>query len=182
MDLLSVLLLCKDPAASDLIAIMGECSSAKEVVMAAQEEMEKLIDRVEENGDDDSQDGEENGRMGEVGLVPTFVELVGLYRAGEVGLSSQNLMNGCVDYICSAIPRLKLRRRTASETLEPLFSNLQRAMEAVSVRVKSDEGKELMSETESMISAALKWIGSLPMTDDEEFRKCLVRVYAFPKL
>lgn len=98
MDLLSVLLLCKDPAAKDLIAIMGECSSAKEVVMAAQEEMEKLIDRVEENEDDDDQEGEENERSGGVGPVVTFIELIGLYRAGKVGLSLYNLINGYADY------------------------------------------------------------------------------------
>lgn len=55
-------------------------------------------------------------------------------------------------------------------------------MEAISVRVKSDEGKALISETESMVSAALKWIGSLPVIDDKESRKCLVRLYAFLKL
>lgn len=80
---------------------------------------------------------------------------------------------------CPAIKRLKLRKRTASETLQPLLSNLRRAMEAISVRVKSDDAKVLMGDIESMVSAMSKWVGNLPTIDDEESRKCRVRLYAF---
>ncbi|XP_006455730.1 hypothetical protein AGABI2DRAFT_187913 [Agaricus bisporus var. bisporus H97] len=145
LNLLSVLLECKDPAARDLIAVMGECSSAKEVIIAVQEETEKIINRLEEGEDDGWEDGD--------------------------GSEKRKLLT-MFSVCCSAIKRLKLRKRTASETLQPLLSNLRRAMEAISVRVKSDDAKVLMGDIESMVSAMSKWVGNLPTIDDEESRKC----------
>lgn len=84
MNLLSVLLECKDPAARDLIAVMGECSSAKEVIIAVQEETEKIINRLEEGEDDGWEDGDGSEKSDEIGLVERFIELIGLYRAGKV--------------------------------------------------------------------------------------------------
>ena len=40
--MLPVLLPCNDPTAQDIMAVVGECGSAKEVVMAVQEAIEQL--------------------------------------------------------------------------------------------------------------------------------------------
>lgn len=40
--MLPVLLPCNDPAARDILTVIGECGSAKEVVMAIQEAVEQL--------------------------------------------------------------------------------------------------------------------------------------------
>lgn len=52
---------------------MGECSSAKEVVMAVQEELEKVAERAGDGVDEDAK---------ERGWAERLVELVELYRAG----------------------------------------------------------------------------------------------------
>ncbi|KAF9450507.1 hypothetical protein P691DRAFT_758101 [Macrolepiota fuliginosa MF-IS2] len=142
LTILPVLLPCQDLAARDLIAIMGECSSAKEVVMAAQEQVEQIAERAEDD------DGDEKER----GWVERLVELVELYRA--------------------AIPRLKLRKRTASETLQPLLSDLRRALEAVSVHATAPDAKVLVNTVGDIPRAVFKWVQDLPEVDQEEKEKC----------
>ena len=64
MNTLPVLLPCNDPTARDIIAVIGECGSPKEVVMAVQEAIEQLELLLESDGavgdnDDRSDDKEE---------------------------------------------------------------------------------------------------------------------------
>jgi len=59
--MLPLLLPCNDPAARDIMAVIGECGSAKEVVLAVQEaveQMESLFDADEAVGDNDAQRGD----------------------------------------------------------------------------------------------------------------------------
>ena len=51
LNSIPLLLSCDDPAAGDLLSLIGECSSAKEVVIAVQEAVERL--EVSFNFDDD---------------------------------------------------------------------------------------------------------------------------------
>lgn len=56
MNTLPVLLPCNDPAARDILVVIGECGSPKEVVMAVQEaieQLERLLDSDGAIGDND---------------------------------------------------------------------------------------------------------------------------------
>ena len=53
--MLPVLLPCNDPTARDIMAVIGECGSAKEVVMAVQEAIERIPNSNEAVGDNDDQ-------------------------------------------------------------------------------------------------------------------------------
>ena len=62
MNTLPVLLPCNDPIARDIIAVIGECGSPKEVVMAVQEaieQLEHLLDSDGEVGDNDDRRSDE---------------------------------------------------------------------------------------------------------------------------
>lgn len=55
--MLPLLLPCSDSAAKDIVALLGECSPAKEVVMAAQEVVERIQGSLEtEDNEDDVED------------------------------------------------------------------------------------------------------------------------------
>lgn len=85
LNILSILLPCKDPAARNLLAIMGQQSSAKEVVMAVQEEVEKVAEQAKDEDDEghDSETAAEKTSWGE-----RLLELVDLYHAGSFFLLS----------------------------------------------------------------------------------------------
>lgn len=80
LNILSILLPCKDPAARNLVAIMGQQSSAKEVVMAVQEEVEKVAEQAKDEDDEghDNETAVEKTSWGE-----RLLELVDLYLAGS---------------------------------------------------------------------------------------------------
>jgi hypothetical protein len=42
LQIIPLLLPCPDPAAEDIISLLGECSSPKEVVIAVQESIERI--------------------------------------------------------------------------------------------------------------------------------------------
>jgi hypothetical protein len=59
LNTLPVLLPCNDPIARDIMTVIGECGSAKEVVMAVQEaveQLERLLDSDGEVGDNDDKE------------------------------------------------------------------------------------------------------------------------------
>lgn len=59
LNMLPILLPCNDPAARDIMAVVGECGSAKEVVMAVQEAVEQLERLLDSFGDDDAQQSDD---------------------------------------------------------------------------------------------------------------------------
>jgi len=81
LNILSVLLPIKDPAARDLIAIMGKRSSAKEVVMVVQEEVEKITEQA--MNDEDNEDHTNATAVEKTSWVERLLELVDLYHAGS---------------------------------------------------------------------------------------------------
>ena len=78
-----LLLSCDDPAAGDLLSLIGECCSAKEVVIAVQEAVERL--EVSFNPDDDGIEEVEQKSPQQAASSPVFCLsiLTGLYAACE---------------------------------------------------------------------------------------------------
>ncbi|KAF8621780.1 hypothetical protein AX15_007516 [Amanita polypyramis BW_CC] len=125
LDTLSVLLPSKDPAAKDIIGLISECSSAKEVVIAVQEALERL-ESLDTQTDD-------------------------------VVLSPQDQLAALVDVYASAIPRLKLRRKTTSETLRPLISDLEKAIRVHGEACTTVQGRTIIDRTSNFVEAVNKW-------------------------
>ena len=62
MNTIPVLLPCNDPAARDILAVIGECGSVKEVVMAVQEAVEQLERLLGSDEADRVDDARSSGR------------------------------------------------------------------------------------------------------------------------
>ena len=62
LNMLPVLIPCNDPTARDIMAVVSECGSAKEVVMAVQEtteQLERLLNSDETVGDNDDRQSDD---------------------------------------------------------------------------------------------------------------------------
>ena len=93
MNTIPLLLRCNDPAARDIISLVGECGSAKEVVMTVQEAAERLEHSLEQEEEDES-DEKEGNRPKSTSLIDQLLILIDLYASGE---SDHNLWE-CVSF------------------------------------------------------------------------------------
>jgi len=84
LNSIPLLLSCDDPAAGDLLSLIGECCSAKEVVIAVQEAVERL--EVSLNSDDDKFEEVEQKVPQQAAPSPVarLCILTGLYAACEL--------------------------------------------------------------------------------------------------
>ncbi|RDB27543.1 hypothetical protein Hypma_003813 [Hypsizygus marmoreus] len=136
LTVLPLLLPRKDPSAKDILALIGECCPAKEVIIAVQEAIEQLEisydkDEEDENGDDDDTALNDLSRPGQL------VTLVEVYS--------------------SCIPRLKLRRKTASETISPLLLELESAIQLSGPRATREEGRNLVITISVLVNRVKAW-------------------------
>lgn len=58
-----------------------------------------------------------------------------------------------------AIPRIKLRKRSASDTLRPLFAELPSALEKSSAQLHRSEGKEILRLLCLLLKSTIGWAG-----------------------
>ena len=92
MNTIPLLLRCNDPAARDIISLVGECGSAKEVVMTVQEAAERLEHSLEQEEEDESD--EEGSQPKSTSLIDQLLILIDLYASGE---SDHNLLK-CISF------------------------------------------------------------------------------------
>ncbi|KAJ7596497.1 hypothetical protein C8J56DRAFT_288592 [Mycena floridula] len=140
LNMLPLLLPCKEEAARDILALLGQCSSAKEIVIGVQEAFERLDILLHS---EDSDDDEAQRPMGEQLLI-----LVQLYEA--------------------AIPRLKLRKKTVSETIRPLLADMQSTLETSSHRISRDLGREIIIAVSTLAQALAAWANDQPDVEEAE--------------
>ncbi|KAF8656958.1 hypothetical protein AX16_002313 [Volvariella volvacea WC 439] len=124
----------KDQAADDLLALIGECGSAKEVVIVAQEVLEMSLKQG--NWDDDEHEGVEDE-----GKIPYAEQLLRV-----------------VQLLTVAFPRLKLRRKSALETLEPLFKELWVTLDNAGPQVKKEPGRALIQSICRLTETTNNWV------------------------
>ncbi|KAI5832171.1 hypothetical protein K523DRAFT_414386 [Schizophyllum commune Tattone D] len=110
---------------------MAECSPAREVVIALQEALEHVASQYDDDAEDDAHRN----------LAKSLVQIIDLYSA--------------------AIPRLKLRRKTATETIDPLLQEITRVVNLASTNSARDDGREVLSAVARLASSTLRWIDSL---------------------
>jgi len=164
--MLPLLISCDDPAARDLINLIGECGSAKEVVMAVQEAAEKLECAFEEDSDGEDQDESRIGSpkphrtTSNVGQLKIMLEL---YASGE--FHSVFTRFHSFRYYSVAIPRTKLRRKSASETIQPLFKELEHILQISGSRASCQEAREIFSSTALLARSIPSWCATLAGDD-----------------
>lgn len=147
MNTLPLLLPCRDGAAADLLTLLGECSNAKEDIIAAQE----AIERLDNIFNTDPDEGEEN----EVHLsaCSQLNRLVSFYRSGTSRFSQVSHLY----LLLVAIPRLNLRTKTASETARPLLKDLETAIRSAGPLCSREEGRELITSVSNLASGLMDW-------------------------
>ncbi|KAJ7053285.1 hypothetical protein C8F01DRAFT_552006 [Mycena amicta] len=129
LTILPPLLQTRRSGANDLIALVGECGSAKEIVIAVQEILERVARALAVEEEDDSDDS-----------TPPAQQLLSLIRLSN-----------------SAIPRLKLRKKSPSETLKPLLSQLGRTIHLAGPQLTRDQGREVLSGLCQLSGNAFVW-------------------------
>ncbi|KAF7289832.1 hypothetical protein MIND_01357500 [Mycena indigotica] len=149
LAILPPLLRTRRPGANDLISLVGECASAKEVVIAIQEALEGVarILAAEDDGD------EPNEKSSPVEQLLSVVQLS-----------------------TSAIPRLKLRRKAPSETLTPLLSQLERTIHLASAQLSRDQGRQLLLGLAQLLHTAFHWMHGYDPEDVPSGQTLLKRV------
>jgi hypothetical protein len=83
-------------------------------------------------------------------------------------------------HIILAIPRLKLRRKSASDTLRPLFTQLGHALQLSSSRASRDEGRATIAAVSHLVNQVIKWAKNT--TTEEDFVVCKVRHFCRPQI
>ncbi|TFY66849.1 hypothetical protein EVG20_g4242 [Dentipellis fragilis] len=131
------LLPCRDDAASDLLTLMAECGSAKEVIMACQE----VVERLNAAPDDDDVDVDEH----KLPLAGQVSRILSLYT--------------------SAIPRLKLRK-SVSETLQPLVPELEPLVSAAALDASVNETRAIVTDVAHFVKTINAWAKNHIHEDD----------------
>ena len=73
LSLVSALVSSKNAGAADLLALMAECSPAREVVIALQEALEHVASQYDDDAEDDAHRK----------LAKSLVQIIDLYSAGR---------------------------------------------------------------------------------------------------
>ncbi|KJA26965.1 hypothetical protein HYPSUDRAFT_63726 [Hypholoma sublateritium FD-334 SS-4] len=144
LNMIPLLLPCDDFEARNIIALIGNCSSAKEVVMTVQEAMERLERALEREDDDDEKDEAKDEDVlhsrKQNSTIIQFLILIELYS--------------------SAIPRIKLRHKTASDTLRPLLDELENVASLASSHSTQNEACDILSSISKLSINIDKWVAS----------------------
>ncbi|KIL56923.1 hypothetical protein M378DRAFT_188495 [Amanita muscaria Koide BX008] len=139
LDTLSVLLPSGDPASRSIIRLLGIYSPAKEVIMAVQEALERL-----ECFGGHVDDNEQSHSSPQDQLIL----LIGVY--------------------ASAIPRLKLRRKSASDTLRSLMVELEKAVRTHGDGFSINQGRSVIRHTSSLVQEVSTWIKRVTESTEEQ--------------
>ncbi|KDR72651.1 hypothetical protein GALMADRAFT_252818 [Galerina marginata CBS 339.88] len=159
LNTLPLLLTCDDQGARDIISVIGECSSAKEVVIAVQEAAERLEHSLEA---DEEGDGEPEEQAKEAEEPPEKTKRI----------SISNQLIALMDIYASAIPRMKLRRKSASDTLVPLLQELEAIIGPASGKATRTEGRLLLFSAATLAKRVRGWVDLVSLEDEEDVKAC----------
>ncbi|KAF8805834.1 hypothetical protein BYT27DRAFT_7103611 [Phlegmacium glaucopus] len=141
LNALPLLLPCNDPAARDIIAVIGECGPAKEVVMAVQEAVEHLEHILDSDNDNDDQRGDDS-----------------IQPARNFKLNSPTTqLTILIDIYGSSISRMKMRRNSAPDILRPLLKDLQAVIQRAAPTMTTQEGRSIISGIAMLCQKTTRW-------------------------
>lgn len=143
LDVLPHLLRCRREEAVDLISLISENSSPKEVLIVVQEALEQLTQLARE---DEAEEEYAVRSLINIIVLSTKCEyIVGVVRL----LTSQGFI---------ALPRLTLGKRTALSEVSPLVSGVISAISSLGRDFTLDSGRSLLEEVSRMSQAFYTWI------------------------
>ncbi|PPQ63456.1 hypothetical protein CVT24_004988 [Panaeolus cyanescens] len=145
LHLIPLLVPSSDNSAGDVLALIGECGSPKEVIIAVEEALERLRHELEVEEDED----------------------MGPHKAS---LSAQ--LGTLLDLYGSAIPRLKLRRKSALETIRPFIQELEGAIKLVAVQANRETALSLLTSISRLSNKFVIWLNSINLNGDEDLNNC----------
>lgn len=159
LDVLPGLLRCRRKEAVDLIDLISENSSPKEVLIVIQETLEQLVRE---------DDVEEECFLGSVQcLINVIVMSTKCEYFAGVGrsLTSQGF---------TAVPRLTLGKRTALSVISPLVAGVSSAVTSLGSHFTRDNGRSLLAVVSRMSEAFYTWVfNTCSEADAAEARVCL---------
>lgn len=130
--------------------LLGEHGSAKEVILSAQEALERL----------------ENTEISDDAYLPPLDQLLTLIDANALGTPSQLCICMFMEWN-PAIPRLKLRRKTAPATLQPLVAGIVRVARAHGEGCSTDQGRSIIQRICKFVQAANSWVKAVADSSEE---------------
>ncbi|KAG1867284.1 hypothetical protein DFJ58DRAFT_130308 [Suillus subalutaceus] len=135
LDVLPDLLRCHRKEAVDLISLISENSSPKEVLIVIQETLEQLTQLAREDEDEDEDEAEEEHVPGSVQCLINVIMLS-----------------------TKSVPRLTLGKRTALSVVSPLVSGVSLAVSSLGSHFTRDSGRSLLAGVSGMSEAFYTWI------------------------
>ena len=73
------------------------------------------------------------------------------------------------------IPRIKLRRKAASETLRPLLEDLENVANLTSTRATQNEASDILSSISKLSIQINKWVSNVADEPEDDISTCKVR-------
>ncbi|CCM00775.1 uncharacterized protein FIBRA_02817 [Fibroporia radiculosa] len=142
LTLLPLLIPCPRLGSEEIISLMNRACSAKEVIMAAMEVLEN-INRVLDIDDDADADAE----GGTLSFPQQICRLIQIFN--------------------QSIPRLPKRKKSPSEVVRPLFSELQSIMSRAPTG-NAVENRAILTAASALVTSAYGWAKSDPAFDGDE--------------
>ncbi|KAI0319140.1 hypothetical protein OF83DRAFT_1163098 [Amylostereum chailletii] len=129
----------------DILALMSECSSAKEMNIVLQEVLERLV--LEPDGSEE-EEGEATSRISHAGQLSRIV-----------------------DSYAAVVPRIK-SRKTPSDSLQPILTELQKAVLPATSHITTKEARELIDGVSHLVRKASAWANDASSPNGSHNRLC----------
>ncbi|KLO09408.1 hypothetical protein SCHPADRAFT_916667 [Schizopora paradoxa] len=158
LDALSAIPMLVDsiqPGAEGLLDLVGECGNAKEVTISVQEELERLKIRFSNDDDDNEQEQNEQEEK-KCSSATQFIRLLNLYS--------------------QAIPRLKLRKKTATDTLKSLFGDLGLLFYAFTTETDVEEAEGVFIAFSRLVHVSKSWSEIQTINESSEINGYLLEL------
>jgi len=172
--MLPILLPYSVPGGVEIISMIGESGSAKEVIIAAQEAAERLKQSFEVDLDEPDIDEAGDRSLKRHSRNEQLIVLVDLYTKGD---HNRVLWSPPPNVYYKAIPRLTLRRKSATETVRPLLQELTDVINLAGVGMSSLHARRIISSYAHLSQGVFDWVKSV--TDNSPQEKSAAKVHMF---
>ncbi|KAF9054247.1 hypothetical protein BJ165DRAFT_1522789 [Panaeolus papilionaceus] len=150
LHLIPLLLPSAENAAQDILALIGECGSSREVIITAQEAIETLRHGFENEDDEEYKD-------------PSVLEK-------QLSISAQ--LSTLVDLYAAAITRIKLRRKPARETIQPFIQEVETTIKVAAPRCNRVESLAVITSVSHLSDKIVAWCNEVLADQDTEATMC----------
>ncbi|KAE9393234.1 hypothetical protein BT96DRAFT_1023104 [Gymnopus androsaceus JB14] len=150
LNSLSILLPCPDPAVDSLLDLMSAECSAKEIIIASEENLERLHRAAVLDEEDEAEDDEE-GPPKDLAISAQVLRLVRLF---------------------SVIIKVPFRRKSAAEMIKPFIPELQSTIRITGGKFSKESGRETILHSARLVDRILEWTQNKDGVTKEEIDAC----------